>query len=601
MGQYDSKNYVVLDFETTAHRHGLALFPENRLVLACWKVGPRGKMNVLWGSEFEMASLVEAISKADFVVAHNAKFELQWLKRCGMNIEELIVWDTMIAESILAGNRRTSLSLDETARRRLGSRKKLTVGSLIELGIPVEAIPDLWLVEYCSRDVELTSRILKLQQELLSERQQTHLMVSRCQLTPLLAEMEFRGLQLDPERVIPELTAKEERYNVIGAELSLMLEGRNPNSSLQMADALYTRYGFEEPKRKKNGKWEPDRTASGRRKTDADTISRLKPTTPEQRRFMELFIEHRNLHGELTKYLRKFGDCCAAGGVLRAQFNQCRTQTHRLSSSGLEYSTQLQNLPREFKRLFKARTPGWLIGEVDGSQLEFRVAAHLGRDEQAIKDIIDGVDVHKETARIVGVSRQDAKAFTFKPLYGGSSGTSEQKDYFAYFRNRYTGIADAQRKWVNDVLEHKAGMLRTEYGMQFYWPDTTMQRSGYVTNTTSICNFPVQGFATAEIIPLSVVALNRLIKEAGAKMFIVNTIHDSIVVELPPEEVELFYQLAKKALIDETYRLLKDIYDIDLVVPLGCGVKIGEHWGEGTERKFEAEPQLYTKEKTDHG
>lgn len=594
---YDSTNYVVLDFETTAHRHGLALFPENRLVLACWKVGPAGRINVLWGNEFEMASLVEAVSKADFIVAHNAKFELQWLKRCGMDIERLIVWDTMIAEHVLAGNRRAALSLDETAKRRLGKRKRLTVGSLIELGIPVEQIPDLWLVEYCSRDVELTAQLFLVQHQLQTEQRQTHLTFARCLLTPLLAEMEFRGLQLDPERVLPELATKEERYNRIGAELSLLLEGRNPNSPLQLAEFLYDKLGFQEAVKREGRDWVQDRTATGRRKTDADTISRLKPTTQEQARFIELFTEHRGLNGELTKYLRKFGDCCAAGGLLRAQFNQCRTQTHRLSSSGLEYSTQLQNLPREFKRLFKARTPDWLIGEVDGSQLEFRVAAHLGRDEQAIRDIVGGVDVHKETARIIGVSRQDAKAFTFKPLYGGSSGTEAQKEYFAYFRNRYKGIAGTQQRWINEVLEHK--MLQTEYGMRFYWPNTTMQRSGYVTNTTSICNFPVQGLATAEIIPLSVIALNNLIRRHGAQMFIVNTVHDSIVVELPPEEEGLFLQLSKEALIDETYRLLKEIYDIDLVVPLGCGVKVGKHWGEGEERKFEAEPHWYTKEKAE--
>ncbi len=595
---YDSENYVVLDFETTAYNHGLALFPENRLVLACWKVGPHGKINVLWGNEFEMASLVEAVSNADFLVAHNAKFELQWLKRCGMNTEELVVWDTMIAEHILAGNRNFSLSLDESAKRRLGKRKKLTVGSLIELGIPVETIPDLWLVDYCSRDVELTVQTFLVQIECLRNQQQMHLIYARCLLTPILSEMEWRGLQLDPERVLPELATKEARYNELGAVLSLALAGRNPNSPLQLAEFLYDQLAFEEPKKKgPDNKWAPDRTATGRRKTNADTVARLRATTPQQKEFLNVYTEHRELHGELTKYLRKFGDCCATGGLLRAQFNQCRTQTHRLSSNGLEYSTQLQNLPRNFKRLFKARTPGWLIGEVDGSQLEFRVAAHLGRDEQAVKDIVHGVDVHKETARIIGVSRQDAKTFTFKPLYGGTSGTEAQKEYFAYFKNRYKGITDTQRQWVSAVLENKE--LRTEYGMIFYWPDTTVKKSGYVTNTTAICNFPVQGFATAEIIPLSVIALNRLIKATGAKMFIVNTVHDSIVVELPPDEIELFHQLARQALIEETYRLLEDIYGINLVVPLGCGVKVGEHWGEGTEVKYEAEPYLYTKEKAD--
>src|SRR5688572_4743553 len=139
-GTYDSENYVVLDFETTSYKKGLALYPENRLVLSCWVNGPNGKMNVLRGSEYETESLLKAIRAADFLVAHNAKFELQWLARCGLDPEEVLVWDTMIAEKVLAGNKSLPLSLDEIASRRLKTRKKIRVSQLIELGIPVDLI-----------------------------------------------------------------------------------------------------------------------------------------------------------------------------------------------------------------------------------------------------------------------------------------------------------------------------------------------------------------------------------------------------------------------------------------------------------------------------
>ncbi len=43
-----------------------------------------------------------------------------------------------------------------------------------------------------------------------------------------------------------------------------------------------------------------------------------------------------------------------------------------------------------------------------------------------MEDIKNKIDVHRFTADIIGVSRQDAKAHTFKPLYGGTTGTDAE-------------------------------------------------------------------------------------------------------------------------------------------------------------------------------
>ena len=55
--------------------------------------------------------------------------------------------------------------------------------------------------------------------------------------------------------------------------------------------------------------------------------------------------------------------------------------------------------------------------------MEFRVAGFLSKDKQVYKDVKNDVDVHQYTADTMNVSRQDAKAHTFKPLYGGILGT----------------------------------------------------------------------------------------------------------------------------------------------------------------------------------
>ena len=312
------------------------------------------------------------------------------------------------------------------------------------------------------------------------------------------------------------------------------------------------------------------------------------------------------------KYLRKFKDCCKeVDGALTASFNQTNTQTHRLSSSGRDYKTQFQNFPRSYKHIFKARKEGWLVGECDGAQLEFRVAAHLGRDKVALRNILDpDFDAHITTASYMSgedygtlleryrqgdtqvyQQRQDAKEETFKPLYGGRYGTEAQMKWYKGFRELYSGIADAQQNWIDEVLDKK--YLITEWGMRYYWPDTHMDRSGYVKNSTSICNYPVQAFATAEIIPIALAAFWHRLRNSNLSMFIVNTVHDSIIVELPESEVESFHELAQQCLIEDIYPYLEKVYDVKLTVPLGVGVMTGTHWGSKNETVYNAREELY--------
>ena len=242
------------------------------------------------------------------------------------------------------------------------------------------------------------------------------------------------------------------------------------------------------------------------------------------------------------------------------------------------------------------------MGEIDGAQLEFRVAAHLGRDGVALRDIVRGRDIHKYTASILngipmsevtGRQRQLAKADTFKPLYGGQSGTPTQQAYYRAFKERYSGIAACQTRWTHEVLRHK--FLTTEWGLRYYWPDTKLTRSGYITNSTSIFNYPVQAFATAEIIPIALVCAWHRMKDM--KSFLVNTVHDSIIAELHPAEVDLWHELANQCFIVDVYALIHDMYNINLTIPLGAGVTIGTHWAnteaKESETKYEAGPEYY--------
>jgi DNA polymerase I-like protein with 3'-5' exonuclease and polymerase domains len=310
----------------------------------------------------------------------------------------------------------------------------------------------------------------------------------------------------------------------------------------------------------------------------------LKPRNAKQRTFLQLQRKLGELGAKLEKALNKMVQCVEEdGGVLYAKFNQTVTRTHRLSSTGKKYGIQFQNMFREFKPLFRAKHNEWLIGEGDGAQLEFRIAAWYGQDERATEDIKHGFDVHQFTADTLTeakqpTTRQEAKAHTFKPLFGGSSGTKAEQTYYKAFREKYPGIDAAQERWITEVLRTKRLVLPT--GMIFYWPDTQLQPSGYVTNTTNISNYPIQYLATGEIIPIAVTYLWHRLREAGAATKIVNTVHDSAIAEVHPSETELYQELVVKAFTDDVYNYLREVYGIDFNVPLEAEVKVQHNWSD---------------------
>ena len=615
---FRSNNYVSLDFETTTRDKGAARNSSNSIVFSSWELSgghpnnrnassgqrPAHTMRSAWGGEFDLNILVKDIEQADFLIAHNAKFELGWLKRCGLDLTKVVVWDTMIGEYVLGGNTIPLhiQGLGASANRRLGKGKIGVISKMFKAGLCSTEIPSSWLARYCKKDTSLARELFQEQLRLMEE--DGHLlpvMFTRCLVTPVLADIEGNGMTLDADLVCTMYEDKSLAYGKLRQELDVMIGDINPNSPKQLGVYLYETLGFEQLR--KHGRVRT--TPSGNPLTNAETVLALKATTKQQRAFKALFTKERILNTELSMYLNKFMECCDNDeGHLDAVFNQTVTKTHRLSSSGATYKTQFQNFPRAYKPVFTARHKGWRVGEADGAQLEFRIATHLGRDTTALSDILNGEDIHRVTASVIfnkeqavvtGDERTAAKAHTFKPLYGGRSGTKDEVRYYEFFRSKYKGITATQEGWINEVLTNKK--LRTEWGLTYYWPDTRMSSSGYVSNTTSICNYPVQAFATAEIIPVGLAYFWHYIKAAELQMMIVNTVHDSIITELPDEEIEDFHELSKICLIEEVYAYLKTVYNIELTVPLGAGVATGSHWSnkeaKESEVVYEANKELY--------
>lgn len=591
-GIYNSNNYLVLDFETD----GFPADPKSKLVLTGYKKQGE-EFKHIWGDVYDLDELHTQLGSVDYIVCQNAKFELQWLVRSGFDISRLVVFDTLLAEYCILGNRYGKKDLDTLGEKYCGKRKKGIVSGLFSGGAVSSEIPRRWLLDYNQRDVELTEDVFKVQRGQLRSLELLPVFYTRCLTTIPLADIELRGIALDHARVEEKLKEVSKELHEAQRRLDTIAEGINWNSPKQVAAFLYDRLGFPEPV---NFRGEVSRTAAGGRRTDEETILGLRAGSDDQSNFKHAFLDYRKLnlaHGNLSK----LQECCLNdSGILFASYNQAITQTHRLSSSGSKYKFQFQNIDRTFKKLFKARRDGWMVGEADGKQLEFRVAIHLGKDQQGLEDVRSGFDVHKNTAsvlnrialeKVTAELRTLAKSKTFKPLYGGNSGTKDERRYYDAFRERYHETYETQKEWCNRVLE--TGQLRIASGLIFYWPNTTKSASGYITNTPSIFNYPVQSFATADIIPISLVYLWHAMRITGLESFIVNTVHDSIIAEIAPGEKEAFNELCKRAFTSDVFHYLETVYTIKFTCPLGVETKIGAYWGqkEEGEYNFDLDPE----------
>ncbi len=232
------------------------------------------------------------------------------------------------------------------------------------------------------------------------------------------------------------------------------------------------------------------------------------------------------------------------------------------------------------KKAFVSRWAGGMIMEADFAQLEFRVAAFLAQDELAMHEVSTGFDVHSYTAKVITdageqTSRQEAKPHTFAPLYGatGYGRTPAVAAYYEQFIAKYEGIAGWHKKLGDEAVRFEK--ITTPSGRQYAFPGVYRRKNGSVTDFTRIKNYPVQGFATGDIVPAVLVELEKRMRPM--KSLVVNSVHDSIVIDVHPDEIDEVIALID-AINNDLWQIIYDAFGVTFNVPLLLEAKIGPNW-----------------------
>lgn len=298
----------------------------------------------------------------------------------------------------------------------------------------------------------------------------------------------------------------------------------------------------------------------------------------------EAFLADLKRLSAVSSYLSSFVDGISTytkpDGKLHVSLTQHITATGRFSGR----NPNMQNMPRggtfPVKRVFVSRWKGGQVMEADFAQLEFRAAAFLSQDKVAMEEIATGFDVHSYTAQVISdagqkTSRQEAKAHTFAPLFGatGYGRSKAEAAYYEHFTEKYQGIAGWHKQLGNEAMRFQK--ITNVSGRQYAFPDISRRANGSVTHFTMIKNYPVQGFATGDVVPVVLIELEKNLQ--GMHSCIVNSVHDSVVIDVHPDETQQVINLIQE-MNDGLNGLVEKHYGVTMNVPLLLEAKLGPNW-----------------------
>ena len=393
-------------------------------------------------------------------------------------------------------------------------------------------------------------------------------------LAPVLAQMEQAGIRIDLT-ALSELSKRlSERIDAIAQKI--YLEAGFPfniNSPQQLGKVLFEEMTLPAPV--KYGKGKVVSTA-------ADVLEGLAPKHP----IAQFVLDYR----QLTKLKGTYIDALPAlirpeTGRVHTTFNQIGAATGRLSSS----NPNLQNIPirteegREIRAAFIPEA-GWELVVADYSQIELRLLAHMSLDPVLVESFRNNEDIHTRTAaEVFNVSpmmvdakmRRSAKAVNFGIVYGqtpfGLAQTlcidrKEAELYIRRYFERYAGVREFIGRTIEEVRE--TGVSKTLLGRRRPIPDMKSRNpSARSFAERTAVNTPLQGTA-ADLIKLAMIHIARRLEDDGMRSRMLLQVHDELVFEAPPEEVNELKDLVKTN--------MESVYALN--VPLVVEVGVGPNW-----------------------
>jgi DNA polymerase-1 len=370
-------------------------------------------------------------------------------------------------------------------------------------------------------------------------------------LADLLADMEYHGICVDKNKLeefgndlSEKITNLEKQiHEIAGSDFNI-------NSPKQLGEILFENLNLPTNKKTKSGY-----------STDISVLNKLKNLHP----IIKKIISYRTYTKLYSTYYSGLTDALKlkSDGKIHTIYQQALTKTGRLSSK----EPNLQNIPikteegKEIRKVFVASENNYLLS-FDYSQIELRVVCELAQIKNLKSAFENNLDIHYETAKkifgkedISDYERSIAKAINFSIIYGKTAwGLSEDLDITpkeaerfidSYFKT-YPEIKTYMDKQIE--FAEKNGYVLTLFNRKTYIPEISSKN--YMTRQFGkriAMNAPIQGTA-ADILKIAMVKIKERFEKENIKSQIILQIHDEVVLDVYPEELEKVTKITKQTM-----------------------------------------------------
>lgn len=302
-------------------------------------------------------------------------------------------------------------------------------------------------------------------------------------------------------------------------------------------------------------------------------------------------LEYRELDKILNTYITSLPNKIWYDSI-HPNINQTVTNTGRYSQSNP--NLQNQSGDARVKELFIPRN-GYAFVEADYKQLEVIAFAYVYRDPVLLDHIKNGIDIHERIClQLYGPSyskeqRRIVKGVNFGTIYGGGSETIarqsglDQKVVWwiqrAFF-STYTTVKPTRKDNISrlsrtDPFDYT--VMDSPTGREYAIPlDRKVVGAGveYVPHYTKMCNYPIQGLATGDIVPMMLAYVEKWIRDNDLTddIRMLNTIHDSILFEVKEDKVVQYAYMIKENL-EKAPEVFESVFKKEFDLPLKVDVQ----------------------------
>jgi len=510
-------------------------------------------------------------------IGHNFKFDRQFLRKEGIDVR--VKMDTMLMHFVLEQH---SSGLKKIVWKYCPEVAGYEVNVFLKSYSALSSEEKTAIKLYNSFDVKATGELYNTFLPLLNQKQLILLEDIYSPLTEAVSEMELNGWKVDVDKLDKWINTIENQILMIETDFKKSVGDYNLNSPKQLRE-LFTKLGLDSVIQR--------RTKTGEISTDVSALEELAKVNPE---LSSKILEYRRLTKLCSTYLKGIKTKLINDrvypkywiGKYSGEEGGGGTSTGRLSST----NPNAQNIPLHIREIFIPDNPNEVIIELDYKQIEVRVAGMLARDKNMAK-YIQKEDFHRFVAskifrksyyEVTEEERKQAKSVTFGVLYGmgittlaeifGGDETEAKKFLKAYFK-----LFPDLKIWREEITRKGVSERKVTniFGLTRYFDDTE-------DPTRMAINTPVQGTAGL-ICAWAVGRIHRFIKENNLNVKIKATVHDSIVLSVPEEELDYIPKI--KELAENVYEVVGKVWDFT-EIPFEVDVNVGLDWTVGKKTDY---------------